>query len=103
MGILIALVVFVILFFVVVYGLAGWLGFGLFVSETNKQKKAEENAPAILDEAFVGDDVVFKINCVSPKYETVVLGAKARGYRLLNETATSSSGLDKTLIFEKAG
>jgi hypothetical protein len=102
MGILIGLVVFVVLFFVLIYGVAGWLGLGLFISDSNKQKKAEEDAPSILDKAFIGDDVVFKINSVSPKYETVVLGAKARGYRLMNETNQTASGSAKTLIFEKA-
>jgi hypothetical protein len=45
---------------------------------------------------------VFKINMESPKYETVVLGAKARGYRLMNETDDTAGGEAKTLIFEKA-
>ena len=59
-------------------------------------------APSILDKAFIGEDVVFKINMESPKYETVVLGAKARGYRLMNETDDTAGGEAKTLIFEKA-
>ncbi|WP_284752637.1 hypothetical protein [Arthrobacter sp. efr-133-R2A-120] len=97
MGILITIVVF----FVLMFCLAGWLGFALFIAGDRSQKRAEANAPAILDKAFVGDDVVFKINQESPRYETVVLGAKARGYRLANETNNTASGDVKTLIFEK--
>jgi flagellar basal body-associated protein FliL len=97
MGFLILIVVVVILMFC----LAGWLGFALFVAENRSQKKAEENAPAILDQAFVGEDVVFKINMQSPKYETVVLGAKTRGYALTNETNDAADGIAKTLIFQK--
>lgn len=97
MGILIAIVVI----FVLMFCLAGWLGFALFVAGARSQKKAEENSPAIMDKAFIGEDVVFKINMESPRYETVVLGAKARGYRLANETNDTASGEAKTLIFEK--
>ncbi|QHK19393.1 hypothetical protein GU243_06145 [Pseudarthrobacter psychrotolerans] len=97
MGILIAIIVF----FVLMFCLAGWLGFALFVAGNRSQKKAEANAPAILDRAFVGEDVVYKINDASPKYETVVLGAKARGYRLANETSDTASGSARTLIFER--
>lgn len=99
MGFLIFIVVMVILMFC----LAGWLGLFLYLAGNRSQKKAEENAPAILDRAFTGDedDVVFKINLESPKYETVVLGAKVRGYRLMNETNDTASGDAKTLIFER--
>jgi hypothetical protein len=102
MGILIGIIVLFVVGLVFIYGIAGWLGLGLFMADSKSQKKAEENAPAILDEAFVGDDVVFKISPRSPKYETVVLGAKSRGYRLINETQDTASGSAKTLIFEKA-
>jgi hypothetical protein len=98
MGFLIFIVVVVILMFC----LAGWLGLALYLAGNRSQKKAEENAPDILDRAFTGaEDVVFKINMESPKYETVVLGAKARGYRLANETNDTASGNAKTLIFER--
>ncbi len=80
---------------------AGWIGFALFLSGEKSRKKAEANAPAILDKAFVGEDVVFKINDASPKYETVVLGAKARGYRLASQANDTASASSKTLIFEK--
>lgn len=96
MGILI----FIAVAFVLMFCLAGWLGLALFISGNRSQKKAEENAPAILDGAFVGEDVVFKINMQSPKYETVILGAKARGYTLVHETNDTADGLAKTLIFQ---
>lgn len=98
MGFLIAVVVIVILMF----GIAGWVAIALIAGDSKGHRKAEENAPSILDAAFVGNDVVFKVHPRSPKYETVVLGAKARGYRLVNETLDSSGGSAKTLIFEKA-
>lgn len=101
MGILIGIVVVVILGMILIYGLGGMLAIGLVVGGNKIQKKAEANAPGILDRAFVGDDVVFKVNLESPKYETVVLGAKARGYRLMNETNNTASGSAKTLIFER--
>lgn len=84
------------------FGVAGWLAIALVAGDSKGRLKAEEDAPSILDAAFVGDNVVFKVHPRSPKYETVVLGAKARGYRLMNETLDSSSGSSKTLIFEKA-
>ena len=82
--------------------LAGWLGFGLFALGQHTRKKAEANAPAILDKAFDGRaDVVFKVNLESPSFETVVLGAKERGYKLDNQTNDLPDGSAKTLIFEK--
>ena len=84
--------------------LAGWLGFGLFVHGERARKRAEEDAPAILDAAFDGrEDVVFKINMESPSFETVLLGAKKRGYRLTSQTDDTQSGSAKTLIFERGG
>ena len=57
--------------------LAGWLAIALIVGSSRAQKKAEANAPAILDAAFDGrDTVVFKINMESLSFETVMLGAK---------------------------
>jgi flagellar basal body-associated protein FliL len=94
-------IIFVIVVFILMFCAAGWIGFALFISGEKSKKKAEANAPEILDRAFVGEDVVFKINDASPKYETVVLGAKARGYRLASQTNDTSSGSAKTLIFEK--
>lgn len=102
MGIVIFLLVLIVIGVVLIPILGGLLGGGIFFWTDRLQKKAEANAPALLDEAFDGaEDVVFKINLESLKYETVVLGAKRRGYRLASETDDSSSGSAKTLIFER--
>jgi len=96
--------IFLILLMIAGAALAGWLGFGLFLHGERTRKKAEDNAPEILDAAFDGrEDVVFKINMESPSYETVVLSAKRRGYRLASETNDTDSGVAKTLIFERTG
>lgn len=92
---------FIVIVLILMFCAAGWIGFALFLFGEKSKKKAEANAPDILDKAFVGEDVVFKINDASPKHETVVLGAKARGCRLTNETRDTASGSSKTLIFEK--
>jgi hypothetical protein len=50
---------------------------GLFLAGNRMQKKAEANAPAILDKAFMDDDVVFKVNleCQAPGFvETFLVG-----------------------------
>jgi hypothetical protein len=65
------------------------------------QKKAEKNADAILDQAFDGrDDVTFKLHMRTLKYETVIGGAKKRGYKLTHE-ASNQYG-PSVLMFEKA-
>lgn len=100
--ILLLIIVVVIIGAIVLTGLAGFMGFGLFAFGAHMQKKAEARAPEILDEAFDGrDDVVFKINLESLKYETVIIGAKDRGYALYSETNDTDGGSAKTLIFEK--
>jgi hypothetical protein len=95
---------FIVVAVVIVFGgliFAGWAGFALFLSAEHLRKKAEANAPAILDETFSGaEDVVVKVNLESLPYERYVLGAKERGYRLANETSTTENS--KTLIFERA-
>ena len=79
----------------------GVFGFYLLFSTSSKQKKAEANAEQILDDAFDGrDDVVFTVNMTTIKYETAVLGAKARGYKLTH-TESNQYG-PHTLIFERA-
>lgn len=78
----------------------GLLGFFILGSTGRSQAKAEQNAEQLLDEAFDGrSDVVFKVNMASLKYETVVLGAKKRGYKLVH-TETNQYG-PHTLMFEK--
>lgn len=99
---MIILVAIVVLF---VGGLliAGFLGFGLFAYGEQARARAEKKAPAILDAAFDGrENVVYNINMESVSYETAVLGAKERGYRLLSQTDDTPEGFSKTLIFEKA-
>ena len=65
------------------------------------QKKAEDNAPALLDEAFDGrPNVTFEVHARTLKYDTVVLGAKARGYTLAHQAGDPRGAM--TLIFEKA-
>ncbi|GAA1323743.1 hypothetical protein ACFSWE_09570 [Leucobacter albus] len=86
----------------VLLGLAAFGLFGFFVLlGTNKsQKSAEANSAQILDKAFNGEPTVtFKINMQSLKYETVVIGAKERGYKLEHQ-ADGKYG-PHTLIFEK--
>ena len=83
------------------WGLFGLLGIGLLAagnaSAKKNAKQAEANAPAILDATFDGtENVVFKINMQTLKYETVVIREKDRGYRLLSEANGSQSGIAKT-------
>ena len=80
--------------------LAGWLAIAIIIGTSRAQKKAIANAPKILDDAFNGDaDVVFKINMESLPFETVVLGAKERGYRLASQSHQTDHA--QTLIFER--
>lgn len=102
MEILILLVLLIVVGVVILPIVGSLFGGGLFFLGERTGRKAEENAPAILDEAFDGrEDVVFKVNMETPSYETVVLGAKQRGYRLSSESNDTASGVAKTLIFEK--
>lgn len=92
-------ITFAIVLVILMLGVACWIAIGLIISEDRNKKKAEAQATTNLDKALVGDDdVAFKINAVSPKYETVVLGAKARGYRLVNRTNDTSTGSVKVPI-----
>jgi hypothetical protein len=64
------------------------------------QNVAEKNSEAILDETFDGrPDVTFKVHMRSLKYETVVTGATARGYKLEHEAGDPNRAM--TLMFEK--
>lgn len=65
----------------------------------NKQKKAEANADQILDETFDGrDDIAVHVHMQGLKYETYVLGAKQRGYKVAADGTTNGYG---SLVFEK--
>lgn len=64
------------------------------------QKKAEASAPETLDALFDGrPDVTFKGHMRSMKFETVMAGAKKRGYRLAHQGGDTNGAF--TLIFEK--
>lgn len=78
----------------------GAFGIWLLASTSRKQKKAEANAPTLLDHTFDGrDTVTVAVNMTTMKYETVIVGAKERGYKLLSQ-AENQYG-PHTLIFEK--
>lgn len=78
----------------------GVFGAVLLGSVGKSQKKAEANADQILDAAFDGNpDVTFTLNMATLKYDTVVSGAKQRGYRLVHQ-ADNQYG-PHTLMFEK--
>lgn len=99
---LLFIIVLVLVGGVLATGVGGLLGLGLFVHAGSLQKKAEANAPALLDAAFDGrNNVVFKVNLESLLYETVIVGAKERGYSLYSETSDTPTGSAKTLIFER--
>ena len=65
------------------------------------QNTAESAAPSALDELFDGTpNVTFSGHLRSMKYETVILGAKERGYALAHQAGDPKGAF--TLIFEKA-
>jgi hypothetical protein len=79
----------------------GIFGAVLLGSVGRSQKKAEANADQILDESFDGrPDVTVTVNMSTLKYETVIAGAKQRGYKLAHQ-ADNQYG-PHTLMFEKA-
>lgn len=95
MGFLIAVVVGFLLF-------AGVIGYFSFAEGERAREKAEANADAFLADTFDGrPDVIVTINMRTPSYETVVLGAKERGYRLVHESTVVESLDVKRLIFER--
>ena len=78
-----------------------WFAFTLFGSADKKRAAAEANPEPILNEAFDGrPNVVFAINAETLRPETVILGAKARGYRV-SEKIGNQYGVT-SIIFEKA-
>ncbi len=95
-----------ILIALLVIGALALLAFGLmaggFIAASSKaQRRSKQDAPKTLDAAFDGrEDVVFKITGTSLGFDEVVLGAKARGYRLASQSDDDRWGT-KTLIFEK--
>ena len=78
----------------------GVFGFWTLFKVEGDQKKAEANSSQTLDALFDGKpDVTFNGGWRSMKYETVILGAKERGYRLANQSGDAKKAY--TLIFEK--
>jgi len=78
----------------------GVIGFVLLASTGRAQEKAESNADQILDASFDGTpDVTIPVNMRTLKYETIVAGAKRRGYKLVHQ-ADNQYG-PHTLMFEK--
>lgn len=89
----------------ILFGVVGVVGgiilaFVLVLRAESKQRKAEANAAQILDAEFDGrPDVSVNVTMVGLKYDTYVIGAKQRGYRLLSDGRTNGYG---PVVFEKA-
>lgn len=85
---------------IVVLGLAayGVLGLGFLGWASSKEAKTRAQAPQILDDLFDGEQyATYRIVIGSLPFETVVIGAKERGYGLMHET---DEGKVKVLVFE---
>lgn len=94
------LVVLVVVALVVFGGFALIVWAGVF-KVGHDQAAAEKDSAAILDAAFDGrSDVTFKLHMRTLKYETVVTGAKVRGYALAHQAGDPGGAM--TLMFEKA-
>ena len=90
----------VIVVLVVGFAALGVFGFLMLGGIERKQRKAEANADAILDAEFDGrPDVSVNVTMVGLKYDTYVIGAKQRGYRLLSDGRAGGYG---PVVFEKA-
>lgn len=89
-----------ILLFVFALMALGVLGVAVIVSAGRQQKRAEGQAPELLDDLFDGDDqVVFRETYVSLSSDTVIAGAKSRGYRVAD--ISTRDGNLSTIVFEK--
>lgn len=74
--------------------------FGVFKVDSD-QKKAEANSKGSLDSLFDGrQSVTFSGHMRSMKYETVIVGAKERGYKLEHQAGDPKRAF--TLIFERS-
>lgn len=79
----------------------GIFGFALLGKVDRDQKKAESNSETALDALFDGaPDVTFSGHMRSMKYETVIIGAKKRGYELAHQAGDPKGAF--TLIFAKS-
>lgn len=85
---------------VVLLALFGLFGFGLLGKIGHDQKKAEDSSETALNKLFDGSpDVTFSGHMRSMKYETVIAGAKKRGYKLAHQAGDPKQAF--TLMFEK--
>lgn len=93
------MIIIVLLFGALVFfGVIMFFIFGGLIKVEHDQKKAEADADRILDATFDGrSDVTFTPHMRTLKYETVILGAKERGYKLTHQAGNQYS----TLVFEK--
>jgi hypothetical protein len=99
MEIAVVLVVVVLGGLVLCAGLAVPLAIGWLARDERAQKRAEASASALLDQAFAGQPtVVYTVTSQSMRYETVVLGARERGYQLLSESLNPTTN-DRALVF----
>lgn len=95
------ILVTLVAFGILVFGIIGWVGIGAIIKIERDQKKAEGNSAEVLDSTFDGrSDVTFNLNMRTLKYETVILGAKERGYTLAHQAGDPNGAM--TLLFEKA-
>lgn len=94
------IIIFAVLILVAATFVAAWLGFGLFVTGEKQTKRDEARAGEILDEVFDGRRTVVHTPTTSKlRFETLVEGADARGYRLAYSEGKYEIG--KTHVFER--
>lgn len=92
------IIVGLLIFVLVIIGIFVFVVFGGVLKTESDQKKAESHAGVILDAAFDGrPNVTFNTSMRSLKYETVILGAQERGYKLTHQ----ANGQYGALLFEK--
>lgn len=91
MGLLIGLVVIGLMAY-------GVLGLGFFGWASSKEQRTKDQAPQILDDLFNGQpNATYRTYIGGLPFETVVLGAEDRGYKLTHDT--DDRGV-KVLIFK---
>ena len=92
------IIIFLLLGVLAFFGAVVFFVFGGLFKVESDQKKAEGDAERILDAAFDGrPNVTFNTHMRTLKYETVILGAKGRGYKLTHQVGNQYG----TLMFEK--
>jgi hypothetical protein len=95
-------VVLLVFFFVVIPAIAVPLAIASMGNDERRRRKALADEAVILAGTFAGEgDVVVKVGPDTLPYENYVLGAKARGYRLLS--TIEEAGHRQTVIFTPVG